>query len=381
MAGEKRVCLISLGCAKNLVDSEHMLGLLAERGLLPVPDIESAQIAVVNTCGFVQPAVEEALETILEMTELKKKGRLEKVLVAGCLVQRYGRKLRAEMPEVDGWLGTGELPRIVDLAGGRSKEGPPAPLHISRPTYLADHQAPRIQSTPFYSAYLKIAEGCSHRCSFCIIPRLRGAFRSRPPESLLAEAGSLARRGVKELNLVAQDTTAYGADLHPPASLETLLEQLLAIPGLGWLRVLYCHPERVSDRLLALLESPRAALPLPRPAHPAHQRPPAQGHGPRGGRAGRARAAGAHPGARAAYQPAHDPHGGVSGRDRKHVPGTLRLCPAGGIRAPGGFCLQPGTRRGRRPAEAAGGPAGGRGAARHPDEAPGRDLAGGSTAA
>ncbi len=256
----ERVFLISLGCAKNLVDSEHMLGLLNSRGFELASRIEDAGIAVVNTCGFIQGAVEEAIDTILEVAEFKRKGSLKTLLVTGCFVQRYGYKLRKEIPEVDVWLGTGEIHRIADIIEDEAP-GESIPFLLSRPTYLADHSVPRIQTTPFYTAYLRIADGCSHGCSYCTIPALRGPFRSRGLDSLIIEAERLVGGGVKELNLVAQDSTMYGKDLEGEKSLEDLLEKLVAVKGIAWIRLLYCHPHRVSDRLLELIDSVEAICP------------------------------------------------------------------------------------------------------------------------
>jgi ribosomal protein S12 methylthiotransferase len=259
MAKERRVHLISLGCAKNLVDSENMLGILKERGFAPVPDLGEAEIAIINTCGFIQPSVEEALDTILEVAAEKRKGRLKKLFVAGCLVQRYGYKLKRELPEVDGWIGTGEIPligRVLDQEGCGEKG-----LLIGRPEYLADHKTPRLRTTPFYTAYLKIAEGCSHGCTYCTIPKLRGPFRSRSLDSLVLEAEGLAQAGVKEINLIAQDTTMYGQDLRPKVTLEDLLEALVKVRGIRWLRVLYGHPHRVSNRLLKLIDREEGICP------------------------------------------------------------------------------------------------------------------------
>lgn len=251
MASKKKIYLISLGCAKNLVDSENVLGLLRTNGFPLVSSVQEAEVVIVNTCGFIQSAVEESIDTILEVAKSKKRGELEALFVMGCFVQRYGYKLLQEIPEVDGWLGTGELHKIVDILEGGAKEWPS--FLISRPTYMADHTVPRVQATPFYSAYLKIAEGCSHKCSYCTIPRLRGPFRSRGLESLLIEAQNMVGRGVKEINLIAQDTTMYGRDLEGDIGLEDLLERLIKIQGLRWIRILYGHPNGISDRLLELV--------------------------------------------------------------------------------------------------------------------------------
>ncbi|MCU0594293.1 MAG: hypothetical protein MUC98_02360 [Desulfobacterota bacterium] len=192
MKSKDKVCVVSLGCAKNLVDSEHILGWLSEKKYPIVGNLEEADIAVINTCGFLQSAVEEAIRTILEVSERKRKGRLRKLYVVGCFVQRYGYKLRKEIPEVDGWAGPGEIHQITELLQGRKRKDPP--FLINRPTYLPDHRTPRVQSTPLWSAYLKIAEGCSHRCSFCLIPKLRGPLRSRSLESLIEETVQMVER-------------------------------------------------------------------------------------------------------------------------------------------------------------------------------------------
>jgi ribosomal protein S12 methylthiotransferase len=249
---QKRVFLISLGCSKNLVDSENILGLLKRSGFSIVSSIEEAEIALVNTCAFIRSAVEESIDTIFEVVNRKTTGELKSVFVLGCLVQRYGYRLRKQIPEVDGWLGSGELHRITELIEEKDTLLPP--FFIGRPTFLADHNTPRVQTTPFYSAYLKIAEGCSHKCSFCLIPALRGHLRSREIDSLIIEAKEMAGRGVKEINLVAQDTTMYGTDLDGNRGLEDLLERLLLIKGLLWIRILYSNPFGLSDRLLSLIE-------------------------------------------------------------------------------------------------------------------------------
>jgi len=255
---QKKVFLISLGCAKNLVDSENMLGLIKERGFSIASNLEEAGIAVINTCGFIQSAVQESIETVFEAVQRKNRSGLEKVFVTGCFVQRYGYRLRRLIPEVDGWLGTGEICRIAELLA--QKSSPPS-FFIGNPLFLADHNTPRIQTTPFYTAYLKISEGCAHSCSFCSIPAIRGHLRSRGIDSLVIEAREMASRGVKEINLVAQDTTMYGRDLEGEKGLEDLLERLLLIKGLRWIRILYSHPFEISDRLLKLIEMEEAICP------------------------------------------------------------------------------------------------------------------------
>jgi len=255
----KKIFFESLGCAKNLVDSEYMLGLIKEEGHELTDDPLHADIAVVNTCAFIRPAVEESIDAILELVTMKEKGRLKYILVAGCLVQRYGYKLLREIPEVDCWLGTGQIFRIGEIL--RNKKGALPLMFIDRPQFLADHNAPRVQTTPFYSSYLKIAEGCSHHCSFCIIPSLRGPYRSRTLDSLHAEAKKMVEKGVKEINLIAQDTTWYGHDLNPPCGLEDLLEKLLTIHGLKWLRILYAYPYLLTERVIELINSEEVICP------------------------------------------------------------------------------------------------------------------------
>jgi ribosomal protein S12 methylthiotransferase len=253
MEPKKKIFLISLGCAKNLVDSENMLGILQEKHYSIVTNLEEAELAIINTCGFIQSAVEEAIETIFEVAGKKKSGKLEKLIVTGCFVQRYGYKLRREIPEVDGWLGTGELTGIVGLLDSLEENKVP-PMVINRPTFIADHNIPRVRSGIYFSSYLKIAEGCSNKCSFCTISRLRGPFRSKRPESIFIEARRMAEEGVQEINLIAQDVSMYGHDLDDFFSLEDLLEGILRIENIEWIRIQYCHPQRVSDRLLKLME-------------------------------------------------------------------------------------------------------------------------------
>ncbi|TET92305.1 MAG: 30S ribosomal protein S12 methylthiotransferase RimO, partial [Desulfobacteraceae bacterium] len=250
---------INLGCVKNLVDSEYILGLIKEQGYDIIDEPLDADIAIVNTCAFIRPAVEESIDTILELVSLKDKGHLTYLLVVGCFVQRYGRKLLREIPEVDGWIGTGQIYRIREILSAKSANSPI--FFIDKPHFLADHRAPRAQTTPFYSAYLKIAEGCSHQCSYCIIPSLRGPFRSRTVDSLFIETKNMVERGVKEINLVAQDTASYGHDLDPLCTLEDLLEKLLTISGLKWLRILYVHPFHLTERLLELIDSEEVLCP------------------------------------------------------------------------------------------------------------------------
>ncbi len=202
-----KVFLISLGCPKNRVDSEVILGLLADDGLVPTSALDEADVVIINTCAFIQEAVQESIEAILEAAQAKRQGRSSKLIVTGCLPQRYGEELAREIPEVDLWIGTGEFPRIPQLLKG----GDSTAL-IDKPRYLYDHRTPRIITNTPHSVYVKIAEGCSHACTFCLIPRLRGPYRSRGIDSVIQEVEHLAASGAAEIILVAQDTTAYGVD-------------------------------------------------------------------------------------------------------------------------------------------------------------------------
>jgi ribosomal protein S12 methylthiotransferase len=245
---QEAVCMISLGCPKNLVDSEVMLGLLAQKGYGIAMTPAEADIIVINTCSFIKEATQEALDTILEAAQLKESGSCRLLVVTGCLAQRYGPALARQMPEVDLFLGTEEFPRIAEyldrMHGYRER------VAIGRTSFLYDHETPRLLSGPWYSAYIKIAEGCSRSCSFCVIPSLRGRFRSRPMESICQEASRLVDQGVREINLVAQETTSYGIDLQDRANLAVLLESLCRIEDLQWIRILYAYPEGVDSQLL-----------------------------------------------------------------------------------------------------------------------------------
>jgi ribosomal protein S12 methylthiotransferase len=249
--------MVSLGCPKNLVDSEVMLGILARHGYELTPEAADADVLIVNTCSFIEPAKRESIETILEMAEHKKSGRARRLVVAGCLVERYRQDLLKAIPEVDFVIGTNELEQVLaaceDADGGREAASRAEP-------YLYHEFTPRVLSTPRYSAYIKIAEGCDHPCSFCVIPQMRGKFRSRRFESVVREAENLARQGVREITLIGQDTTSYGEDLGLKDGLATLLRQLSKIPELVWIRFLYCYPNRLTDALIeAVAESPKVA--------------------------------------------------------------------------------------------------------------------------
>ena len=286
------VGFVSLGCPKNLVDSEVMMGLLDRAGARLTARPEDAEILVVNTCSFIDTAKQESVDTILEMAKHKTEGRARKLIVAGCLVERYRDEIRKNIPEVDAVVGTGELESILEAAGvAPAAPTAPSPFNIITarpgkeslagthkisareegdhreqqgrfrrdtwdganhllPTYLYDENTPRLLSTPRASAYIKIAEGCDHPCSFCVIPNLRGKFRSRRFESVVAEAQHLVSRGVEEITLIGQDTTCYGEDLGLKDGLATLLDTLAGIEGLRWLRFLYAYPNRITGKLL-----------------------------------------------------------------------------------------------------------------------------------
>ncbi len=241
-----RVGVISLGCAKNLVDTEVMLGYLDRAGFRFVSRPSEADVVVINTCGFIEAAREESIRAILEIAELKKRGRPKRIVVAGCMAQRYRDEMSRELPEVDAFLGLDELDRIVE----RSSAGRAAILPSGPASYLYDHDTPRLLATNPWTAYIKIAEGCDHGCSFCAIPAIRGRYRSRRPESILAEAESLAAGGVREIILIAQDSSMYGSDLELRDGLATLLDELAAIEELRWIRLHYLYPHTVTDGLI-----------------------------------------------------------------------------------------------------------------------------------
>lgn len=245
------VGFVSLGCPKNLVDSEVMMGILARHGYRMTPRAGEADVLVVNTCSFIEPAQKESIEAILEMAEHKKFGRAKRLVVAGCLVERYRREILEQIPEVDAVIGTGEVERVLEAVRGEITAADAAAVAPAElPDYLYHDATPRLLSTPRHSAYIKINEGCDHPCTFCIIPQLRGRFRSRRFESVVREAAGLAAQGVREVTLVGQDTTAYGEDLGLADGLPVLLERLAGVEALAWVRFLYCYPNRVTPRLL-----------------------------------------------------------------------------------------------------------------------------------
>jgi len=249
---------ISLGCPKNLVDSEVMMGVLARNGYEFTPRAEEADVLVVNTCSFIAPAQKESIDTILEMAEHKKFGAAKKLIVAGCLVERFREQILEQIPEVDAVVGTGEIENILAAVEGELRTD--AAGAAALPSYLYHDLTPRILSTPKHAAYIKIAEGCDHPCTFCIIPQLRGKFRSRRFESVVREAENLAAAGVREVTLIGQDTTSYGEDFGLRDGLAVLLERLAGVEGLQWVRSLYCYPNRVTQRLLDTIAAhPRIA--------------------------------------------------------------------------------------------------------------------------
>jgi ribosomal protein S12 methylthiotransferase len=283
--GPPKVGFVSLGCPKNLVDSEVMMGMLAQAGAQLIARAEDADVIVVNTCSFIESAQQESVNAILEMARHKNDGRARKLIVAGCLVERFRGDIQKNIPEVDAVVGTGELENILAAAGiaprpeFQSEQNSPFKILTSRaegdaraaqgrfsrdswdgaiadlPNYLYDEATPRVLATPKYTAYVKIAEGCDHPCSFCIIPQLRGKFRSRRFESVVAEVERLARGGVREVTLIGQDTTCYGEDFGLKDGLALLLEKLAGIQDLRWVRFLYAYPNKITGRLLDTIAS------------------------------------------------------------------------------------------------------------------------------
>ena len=273
-----KVGMISLGCPKNLVDSEVMLGLAEQAGHTLTSEAADAEVLIVNTCAFIDKSKQESINAILEMAELKKTGACRRLVVTGCLAERYKDELKDQIPEIDALLGTGEVPEIVRALGTEgsdpfvphvltAKGAVPMTLHrkakhaplggrAELPTYLYDAETPRRLATPGHYAYVKVAEGCDYTCAFCIIPRLRGHYRSRPAAEIVREAHQLARRGVKELLLISQDTTFYGNDLGERGALARLLRELNKVDGLEWIRLLYLYPTTIDDTMLeAMAES------------------------------------------------------------------------------------------------------------------------------
>jgi ribosomal protein S12 methylthiotransferase len=249
---KQKLSIVSLGCARNLVDSEVMAGMLRQNNYDVVEEPAGADIVLVNTCGFIDAAKAESIDTILEMGRLKEAGKIKKLVVAGCLSQRYPDELARELPEVDFFIGTGEVPRIAEILQQHDTD-PARRQFVGLPSYLYDHVTPRLRGAPSFSAFLKVSEGCDHKCAFCIIPKLRGPHRSRSIDSIVKEAEFLSDSGVREINLIAQDLTAYGRDRKDGTTLYGLLQELDRIQNMGWIRLLYAYPNYLDDGLLKLI--------------------------------------------------------------------------------------------------------------------------------
>lgn len=270
----KKVGFISLGCPKNLVDSEVMMGQLQHHGYQITSNAEDADTVVVNTCGFIDSAKKESIDTILEAAQLKTNGQAKRLIVAGCLVERYRDELKAEIPEVDAFIGTNQINEILAVCDPKTntRSLPVVPLGNQSATYLYDDSTPRVLATPSHYAFVKIAEGCDRPCAFCFIPQMRGHFRSRRFGSIIAEAHQLAEEGVKEIILVAQDSSRYGEDLGKQDALARLLRELSHVDGIEWVRVMYTYPTHISDAFLDVLaEEPKAVKYLDMPLQHASQ--------------------------------------------------------------------------------------------------------------
>lgn len=249
-----KFALISLGCSKNLVDSENFIGILVnKKGFEVTSELNEADMIIVNTCGFIGDAKKESIETILEVSELKETGNLKKIIVTGCLAQRYAEEILKELPEVDAVIGTGEIDKIEKVVDEILKDK--KTVETSSMNFLADANTDRILTTASHTAYLKISEGCDRKCTYCIIPQLRGRLRSRTIEDILVEANKLVKSGVRELNLLAQETTEYGIDLYKEKSLAKLMKELVKIEGLKWLRTYYMYPDSVTDELIQVMKT------------------------------------------------------------------------------------------------------------------------------
>lgn len=244
----EKVKVVTLGCEKNTVDSEIMSGLIHQRGFSLVQEPEEATVIIVNTCGFIDAAKEESVNTILEMAELKQSAKLKALIVSGCLTQRYKQQLMDEMPEIDGIVGTGDFHNITSIVDEALRGKKPA--LVGNPVFNYEAALPRLMSTPRYTAYVKIAEGCDNACTFCSIPIMRGKFRSRSIESIVAEVQQLASQGVREISLIAQDSTNYGTDLYDTFMLPTLMNRVSEVPGIEWVRLHYAYPGFFTDELL-----------------------------------------------------------------------------------------------------------------------------------
>lgn len=247
----EKITFVTLGCEKNLVDSEIMSGIVSQHGYTLVDNKEEATVIVVNTCGFIDAAKEESVNTILDMADYKQTGSLKALIVSGCLTQRYKEQLLEEMPEIDGIVGTGDFDKINEIVAEALRGNRPA--LVGNPVFNYDQALPRKVTTPRYTAYVKIAEGCDNACTFCSIPIMRGAFRSRSMESILAEVESLAAQGVKEISLIAQDSTNYGTDLYDSFMLPTLMNRISEVEGIEWVRLHYAYPGFFTDELIEVI--------------------------------------------------------------------------------------------------------------------------------
>ncbi|HSS19024.1 MAG TPA: 30S ribosomal protein S12 methylthiotransferase RimO [Pyrinomonadaceae bacterium] len=269
-----KIGFVSLGCPKNLVDSEVMMGQLQSQGYQITADAADADTVVVNTCGFIESAKQESVDAILEAVRLKTEGKAKRLVVAGCLVERYRDELKAEIPEVDAFIGTSQINDILSVCdpGTNTRSLPVIPLGNQSATYLYDESTPRVLATPGHYAFIKIAEGCDRPCAFCFIPQMRGHFRSRRFGSIVAEAHQLAEEGIKELILVAQDSSRYGEDLGKQDALAHLLRELSHVDSIEWVRVMYTYPTHISDGFLDVLaEEPKAVKYLDMPLQHASQ--------------------------------------------------------------------------------------------------------------
>ncbi|MBM2838723.1 MAG: Ribosomal protein methylthiotransferase RimO [Deltaproteobacteria bacterium] len=255
MEKHKKVSFVSLGCPKNLVDSEVMLGILARHDYEITADDRDAEVIIINTCGFIEDAKRESIDKIIELASLKGTGNCKLLVVAGCLPQRYQEELTKELPEVDLWIGTGEHHKIVEHLEKEEKGS-----YLTQSEYIYDDLTPRLVSTPKHTAYIKIAEGCSHTCTFCAIPGIRGRFRSRPVNSIIRETENLVSKGMKEAILIAQDTTSYGIDFKSGLGLSSLLREMVKIKGLEWIRLLYTYPQFVTDELIDVIKNEEKVL-------------------------------------------------------------------------------------------------------------------------
>ena len=246
-----KIALESLGCSKNLMDAEIMTGILKEKGYEFIDEFAEANIIIVNTCGFIRDAKQESIDTIVELSQLKEFGKLKYLIVTGCLAQRYADELLEEIPEIDAIVGTGNFMNISEIIDRLESEK--NITEIGNIEFAFDETLPRYVSTPEHMAYLKIGEGCSNHCTYCIIPKLRGKYRSRKIEDIVEEAKTLAAEGVKELVVIAQDTTRYGEDLYGEAKLAELLEELAGIEGIKWIRIMYSYPESITEKLIDVI--------------------------------------------------------------------------------------------------------------------------------